>query len=325
MNLVKPIDFAAPAAAEAGGLKFSDPDRTLGGDERARVPLTRLDTLWINTGTLCNITCTDCYIESTPKNDSLVYLKHDEVAGFLHQAARLSQRPQQIGFTGGEPFMNPDIMAMLSISLAAGFGVLVLTNAMRPMQRHGAALLALHRKYPGRLSLRVSVDHYVAEKHEHVRGPRTWAPALEGIRWLASNGFALSIAGRLLWDESEESLRAGYAAAFAANAIPVDAHDPGRLVLFPEMDPNAEVPEITEACWGLLGKSPRDVMCASSRMVVKRKGSDAPAVVACTLLPYDPRFELGATLAAAERPVALNHRHCAKFCVLGGASCSSSR
>jgi hypothetical protein len=64
------------------------------------------------------------------------------------------------------------------------------------------------------------------------------------------------------------------------------------------------------------------MMCASARMVVKRRGADRPAVVACTLLPYDPAFELGATLAEAARPVALNHPHCAKFCVLGGAACS---
>jgi hypothetical protein len=45
-------------------------------------------------------------------------------------------------------------------------------------------------------------------------------------------------------------------------------------------------------------------------------------VLACTLLAYDTRFELGATLAEAAGAVALNHPHCAKFCVLGGASCS---
>jgi hypothetical protein len=45
-------------------------------------------------------------------------------------------------------------------------------------------------------------------------------------------------------------------------------------------------------------------------------------VLACTLLAYDPRFELGRTLADAARPVALNHPYCASFCVLGGAACS---
>lgn len=63
-------------------------------------------------------------------------------------------------------------------------------------------------------------------------------------------------------------------------------------------------------------------MCASSRMVVKRRGAARPAVLACTLLPYDPAFEMGETLEEAERPVQLNHPHCARFCVLGGASCS---
>ena len=94
----------------------------------------------------------------------------------------------------------------------------------------------------------------------------------------------------------------------------------------------AEVPEITNACWEILGKRPGEVMCASSRMVVKRKGANAPAVLPCTLLPYDPAFEMGETLEEAARAdggmfergaVKLCHVHCAKFCVLGGGSCSA--
>jgi hypothetical protein len=117
-------------------------------------------------------------------------------------------------------------------------------------------------------------------------------------------------------------LRAGYDRLFAELGIPIDATDPVRLMLFPEMDPARDVPEITTACWGILHKSPDDVMCASARMVVKRKDAAHPAVVACTLIPYDQRFELGRTLADAGRPVALNHPYCASFCVLGGAACS---
>ena len=121
-------------------------------------------------------------------------------------------------------------------------------------------------------------------------------------------------------------------ALIAARRWPVDAYDPAALVLFPEMDENADVPEITEDCWGILGKNPAEVMCASSRMVVKRKGADAPVVLPCTLLPYDPAFEMGKTLAEAARAdggmfergaVKLAHVHCAKFCVLGGGSCSA--
>src|SRR5678809_1136643 len=92
--------------------------------------------------------------------------------------------------------------------------------------------------------------------------------------------------------------------------------------VFPEMDEAADMPEITESCWAILGKSPEDVMCASSRMVVRFKGAVRPSVIACTLLPYDERFELGASLAGAFGFVPLNHPHCAKFCVLGGGACS---
>ena len=88
------------------------------------------------------------------------------------------------------------------------------------------------------------------------------------------------------------------------------------------MDASLDVPEITEACWGILGVEPAAVMCANSRMVVKRKGAAQPVVLACTLIAYDERFEMGETLAAALGEVTLNHPHCARFCVLGGGSCS---
>ena len=60
-------------------------------------------------------------------------------------------------------------------------------------------------------------------------------------------------------------------------------------------------------------------MTAGARMAIKRKGADAPAIVACTLLPYEKDFELGATLAESRRPVELSHAHCAAFCVFGSA------
>jgi hypothetical protein len=171
--------------------------------------------------------------------------------------------------------------------------------------------------------MRVSLDHYEAGGHERLRGRGTFAPALEGLLWLAANGFSIAIAGRTPWGESEASLRAGFAAFCAAHHLPVDAHSPSSLVLFPEMSPIEDPPEISEGCWAILHRSPEDVMCATSRMVVKRRGAAAPVVVACTLLPYEDEFELGADLATAAGPVSLNHSHCASFCVLGGASCST--
>jgi len=320
--------------AVAAPKKFADPDRTAKGECRARVALDTLRTLWINTGSLCNIECRNCYIESSPENDRLAYLTRSEVAAYLDEIASDGWPVREIGFTGGEPFMNPDIIEMFGDALGRGFSVLVLTNAMQPMLRPRIrdGLSALGASSGDRLVLRVSLDHHTRELHDIERGEGSFAKTVEGIDWLAREGFALALAGRTCWGENEDDARKGYAALIAFRGWGVDAYDRTSLVLFPEMDLNADVPEITEDCWGILHKSPSDVMCASSRMVVKRKGAARPVVLPCTLLPYDSAFEMGATLADAasaeggmfeQGAVKLCHPHCAKFCVLGGGSCST--
>ncbi len=314
---------SVPAGVTDRG-KFQDPDLTADGSRRARVALRRLETLWINTGTLCNLACRNCYIESSPRNDRLAYIRADEAAAYLDEIARSNTGTRVIGFTGGEPFMNPEFMAMLADALGRGFETLTLTNAMRPMMKHREALSALRTLHGGRLRIRVSLDHYTRALHETERGERSWTPALAGLSWLDRNGFAPEVGGRTCWGEDEASTRAGYARLFATLGLTCNADDPIALTLFPEMDEGASVPEITAGCWAALGKSPADVMCSSSRMVVKRRGAAAPAVVACTLLPYDPRFELGKTLSDAAGPVSLNHVHCARFCVLGGGACGGA-
>jgi uncharacterized Fe-S cluster-containing radical SAM superfamily protein len=315
-------DTNAPSAVSA---KFTDPDVTARGEPRASVAFTGFKTLWLNTGTLCNIACARCYIESTPTNDRLVYLTPDDVGPLLEELAEAGTGPIEIGITGGEPFLNPSIIEITAMALAAGHRVLLLTNAMRPMMRPRVqkGLLVLGAHYGDRLVLRVSLDHWSAELHDSERGAGGFDETCAGIDWLAANGFSIALAGRTCWGETEADSRAGFEALITARSWPIDASDPARLVLFPEMDEGADVPEITPACWGILHVNPADMMCASSRMVVKRKGETKAEIVSCTLLPYDPQFSMGVTLAQSMAPVKLNHPHCARFCVLGGGSCSA--
>jgi Radical SAM superfamily/4Fe-4S single cluster domain len=303
--------------------KFKDPTTTAKGEPRASVKLQGLNTLWFNTGTLCNLACTTCYIESSPTNDALVYLSLEAVKTYLDEITTDALPTREIGFTGGEPFMNRDIMGMLEACLSRGFDVLVLTNAMRPMHRHKEALLALKSVYGSKLTLRVSLDHYTQAAHDAERGEGAWLPALEGLKWLSDHGFSIAIAGRTVFGESLGAARDGFWALCKQEGIGLDAYDPHQLVIFPDMDASADIAEISVGCWDILGKSPDEVMCASSRMIVHRKGEASPSVVACTLLPYDQGFDLGQTLKDAHRDIALNHPHCARFCVLGGASCSA--
>lgn len=304
-------------------LKFRHPDRTATGEVRASVEFQRLRTLWFNTGTLCNITCENCYIESSPRNDRLAYLTRADAVIYLDELEGADWSAEEIGFTGGEPFVNPEIIGLVGDSLSRGYRVLVLTNAMRPMMRHQESLLDLNRKYGGQLTLRISIDHYTEALHDSECGTDSWRRMMEGFLWLVRSGFSINVAGRSRWHESDADMRAGYAALFTCHGVPLDAGNVEDLVLFPEMDESSDVPEITAACWGILDVDEASMMCANSRMVVRRKGAAEPTVLACTLLPYAPGFELGDTLkaATAER-VRLNHPHCARFCVLGGGACS---
>jgi len=315
------LDGVQPAPARR--LKFSDPDRTQSGAPRAEVAFRGLKTLWVNTGTLCNIACANCYIDSSPTNDRLAYFRLGDLRRYLDEIAASGAPTEDIGFTGGEPFLNPDLPAMAEEALSRGFRILILTNAMRPMMRPRVmtALCKLRAAYGARLTLRVSLDHYTQGVHDAERGAGAWAAALEGLDWLAGQGVRIAVAGRSLSGEPEAQARAGYARLFAQKGWPLRADDPHDLVLFPEMSPNADPPEISDACWDILGVSPADQMCASARMAVRRKGAAGPAVLACTLIADDPAFELGDSLAAAAGPVKLNHPFCATFCVLGGASC----
>ena len=299
--------------------KFKDQKVTADGSNRAFIEARNIKTLWFNTGTLCNIECKNCYIESSPKNDSLAYLTFEEVKSFIDEAIDKNLGTNEIGFTGGEPFMNKDIMKMIGYSLRKRLKVLVLSNAMKPMLNRTKELIKLNHS---NLTIRVSIDHYEKEKHEEIRGKNTFDVMLQGLKWLNENNFNYTLATRLLWNEKEEDLRKNFGTFIKNNNLRLDTNSPKELVTFAEMDEKIDTPEITTSCWDILNKDPNDIMCSWSRMVVRKKNSKNPSVIACTLLPYADEFDLGDTLTNSLQKIYLNHKHCSKFCVLGGSSCS---
>jgi len=115
--------------------KFDEPLLTAKDEPHAWVSRKGLETLWFNTGTLCNLTCQHCQIESSPKNDRLVYLSAAEVGEYLDEIEARNFPTSLIGFTGGEPFMNPELSTTLGDVLSRGLRALVLTNAMKPMMK----------------------------------------------------------------------------------------------------------------------------------------------------------------------------------------------
>jgi len=302
-------------------MKFSDELVTLEGKPRAFVEFHSPKTIWFNTGTLCNLACANCYIESSPRNDRLVYLSRDDVLPYLNEIEVNNWQLENIGITGGEPFLNPHIFEILEEILKRGHEVLVLTNAYRVIKRAQNNLLKLKNSYGDKFKLRISMDHYTEKVHDQERGKGTLRETLSSFSWLFKEGFRPSIAGRYLFHETFSLALKGYSSLLKENDISLKLNS-DNLIIFPEMDEGKDVPEISTSCWDILRVNPSNQMCANQRMIVKEKGDDSPKVQACTLLAYDKNFTMGKGLKESFRPVYLNHKFCAKFCVLGGANCS---
>ncbi len=299
--------------------KFENKLLTSDNKARAFIQAKKIQTLWFNTGTLCNLTCKNCYIESSPKNDRLAYISFEEFKTFVNESIQNEMGTKEIGFTGGEPFMNKDVFKMIKYALDNDFKTLVLTNAMKPMMNNKNQLFKLNHL---NLTIRVSVDHFTKHKHEQIRGPNSWEPMIEGLKWLSENKFNFCLATRLMWDEDEVTTRKNFKNFVKQYNLDLNTENKSQLVTFAEMDEKKDTPEITTECWDILNKNPDEVMCSNSRMIVKKKGDEKPSVIACTLLPYISEFNLGNSLKESMKKIYLNHPHCSKFCVLGGSSCS---
>ncbi len=303
--------------------KWENLHTTADGKDRGKVSFKKLETLWFNTGTLCNLSCDNCYIESSPTNDRLVYLTLQDIKLYTQEIRDNNWSLKSIGITGGEPFLNPHIIKILRECLSLNIPTLLLTNAHKVIKRWEKDLLALKKEFGDLLRLRVSLDHYTKEAHESERGKDTFRATLKSMKWLYDNDFHISIAGRSLFQEKEEIAREGYQNLLNDNDINLKLSTDS-LVIFPEMNATEDIPEITIDCWSILNVSPSDQMCATERMIVKRKNESKPKVLSCTLIAYNKEFELGETLQESFKDIHLNHPYCSKFCVLGGASCSST-
>src|SRR5262245_36779306 len=84
-----------------------------------RVELRSLDTLWFQVaGTVCNLACTHCFISCSPTNHTHELMSLAEVERYLEEATALGVR--EYYFTGGEPFLNPEMERILEATLKVG-------------------------------------------------------------------------------------------------------------------------------------------------------------------------------------------------------------
>ena len=287
------------------------------GNPRGYIQPQQLTELWFHTGTTCNLRCSFCLEGSNPGNNRLEPLTLSDVKPFIQEAVPLGTR--QFSFTGGEPFVIPDIITILDYALDHA-PCLVLTNATEPLLNRFQQVAPLIQK-PFPLRFRVSLDHPDPAAHDNFRGHGNFALSLKVMERLHHLGFGVSIARQSKTGEDIEAVNRAYIPFFKEAGIPEDT----AIVVFPEFhEPgsNPKVPHITESCMTTYKteETRNQLMCNFSKMVVKQDGK--MHTYACTLVDDDPDFSFGHNLSEAMKVrVMLKHHRC-YTCFASGASCS---
>jgi AdoMet-dependent heme synthase len=281
------------------------------------VALAHLDDLWFQvSGTLCNLTCRHCFISCSPHNHAFGFLSLETVRRVLDESVGLGVK--EYYFTGGEPFLHPDMTDILELALRYGPAT-VLTNGTVFKDEWLDRLARAEAASPYSLEFRVSIDDFTAEINDPVRGAGTFDRALRGVRQLTAHGFLPIVTVALTDDRQDpDALFAGFVELLRGNGC-----DRPRVKVLPSLRIGAEAerrrgyrdeervtPEMME------GYDPTRLICSHSRVVSDR------GVHVCPILIEAPDARLGATPAESLGPYALRHHAC-YTCYQYGALCAN--
>lgn len=276
-----------------------------------------LEALWFQVGgTICNLWCTHCFISCSPKNHTFEFMNAREVGKYLEASAFYGVK--EYYFTGGEPFMNRDMLTILERTLQFGPAT-VLTNGILIPPKIAARLRQLAEASIYTLEIRVSVDGFNEFTNDAIRGEGSFRRALEGVKNLVAEGFLPIITTMQSWDENEEE---AVLAKFKETLVTIGYTRP-RLKIIPPLRIGREImryrgytesehvtPEM------MVGYDDHLLMCSTSRTITSR------GVYVCPILIEHEDARLGDTLEETLQPFPLRHQAC-YTCYLAGAVCSN--
>jgi molybdenum cofactor biosynthesis enzyme MoaA len=281
------------------------------------VALAHLDDLWFQVGgTLCNLECRHCFISCSPHNHSFGFLDLETVRRILEESVALGVK--EYYFTGGEPFLNRDLPAILELTLRYG-PASVLTNGTVLKEEWLRQLRQAEEASLYSLEFRVSLDGFTAADNDPVRGAGTFERTLRGIRLLVENDFLpIVTVTRTRDDQDDAELVAGF-----VRLLREQGYDRPRLKVLPTLRIGAEVsrqrgyhPDERVTPEMLADYDPGRLLCSHARVVSDR------GVHVCPILIEAPDARLGGTLAEALGPYPLRHHAC-YTCWQYGALCAN--
>jgi molybdenum cofactor biosynthesis enzyme MoaA len=279
--------------------------------------LEHLDDLWFQvTGTLCNLACHHCFVSCHPGNRSFGFLNRDRVRQRLEES--IAWGVKEYYFTGGEPFLHPEIVGILADTLEYGPAT-VLTNGTVLKDEWLEALREEEERSLYSLEFRVSVDGFSPETNDPIRGEGTFERAMRGVMKLVQFGFLPIITAARTWPEGQDQRVVGQFAAVLRRA----GYERPRLKVLPTLRLGAEeqrtggyLPDERVTREMLEGFDRSQLVCHHSRIVTDR------GVHVCPILIESPDSVLGQTLAEAHRPFTLLHGAC-YTCYQYGAICAN--
>jgi sulfatase maturation enzyme AslB (radical SAM superfamily) len=292
---------------------MSEPSLTF--DTAPLAELRSLDTLWFQAGgTVCNLACTHCFVSCSPTNHTHEFLTLAEVRRYLDEATELGVR--EYYFTGGEPFLNPEMEAILEATLAVG-PANVLTNGLLLDPARCRRLAEFDDSSEYSLDLRVSMDGYEAAANDPIRGEGTFERILQGARNLVAAGLNPVLTVTEVHDDNgSQGGKERFFELLGELGI-----DKPRLKILPVFRIGAEAERGgAYESWQRLrsGDTPTGgwdhLQCSSCRMVTDQ------GVWVCPILVNEPGGKMGQALADTLEPFRLDHPAC-WTCHVYGVSC----
>jgi MoaA/NifB/PqqE/SkfB family radical SAM enzyme len=243
-------------------------------------------------------------------------MTREEVAGHVQDALALGVR--EFYFTGGEPFMHPDMMAILGDTLRLG-PCSVLTNGTLFTERRLRELKALTEASIHALEIRVSLDGPTAPEHDLLRGQGSFEKTLDGLRAASAAGLLPIVTVTQQHEEDPIEFREHYLQMLRDAGIVRP-----RLKVLPmfllgrEADRSRPYAEI-ESLAGLGKKAfdPERLQCSGCRAVT------AKGAYVCPLLVDEPGGRMGDRLGDALGDFELRHGAC-YTCYVTGMTCSNA-
>jgi uncharacterized Fe-S cluster-containing radical SAM superfamily protein len=279
-------------------------------------PFFHLDALWIQVaGSRCNLRCTHCFVSCGPEAGTHALMSRAEVAAHVAEALEIGAR--EFYFTGGEPFLHPEMEEILADTLAVGPAT-VLTNGTLFTDRRVAALAALSAGSRYALELRVSLDGASPREHDRFRGAGTFERTLDGLRRLTRAGLLPIVTATRVTDEDPRVFHERFVGLLAGAGIPRP-----RLKTLPLFRLGREVertrgyvPLESLAGVGTRDFDPHVLQCGTSRAVTSR------GAFVCPLLVDEPSARMGERVGDTLRPFELRHGACST-CYATGMTCAN--